>query len=150
MSQNLIFKESVPLKKSCQLTTPLKKGSKNRFFNSQLLNCWDSKSRKQTSTPLPAPSPVTRPSQVPLSQSHSVRKTTKFVFVRKMRQRSPKSVISSLLSKSQRHRTGISVPPPAPAMRRAVCPVVHACKMSSSPRLAPDGPTHLHPASAVA
>ena len=36
------IKESVQQKKSCQFTTPSKKSSKNRFFNSQLLNRWGS------------------------------------------------------------------------------------------------------------
>ena len=42
MSHNIGFRESFPFKRSCQFTTLLKKGSKNRFFNSQLLNRWDS------------------------------------------------------------------------------------------------------------
>ena len=39
------FKESIPLKKSCQFTTPLKKGSKNGFISSQPLIRWHSSSR---------------------------------------------------------------------------------------------------------
>ena len=44
MSHKVIFEESVPLKRSCQFTTPLKNGSKNRLFNSQLLKRWHSNS----------------------------------------------------------------------------------------------------------
>ena len=58
------FKESVPLKKSCRITTPWKKGSKKWFFNSQLLNRWHSSRPRPPRRPRSAAwrqAPWTRP-----------------------------------------------------------------------------------------